>query len=387
MASGTRSLDLDVLQVKSLTVKTPQNRAIPSTHILISGGDGSTYWNSVSSIFPVSSFKTVVGNSGPRFSADLTYNTLKISTTGIQGLFESYIDPATSTMMLSNSLPASVVNLGSVPTVNLIQATTVPNPQQLLPVTGLSTLKYFGVGDIQLSTINTQNAMFFSISSFTSAGYSTISGETFNLRPTIMSTLSTFTGLPSFISSIPFSATWNWGPQLPMSTVDSPPVNGSLFFSTMAFRGNSFLPFTTSTTKLFVEVKPTYFFSSFVLQSDFNLIKPISTFLQAGNLQFGESLVTRYITSQVQNTVQPAWQGSNYFTDSLMLQLNSSNFSTACGSNLPITVCHYIPGGVNNGTRSGFDTAASGTAFTNDTSKNAGLYVHLYNTAPSTLSV
>jgi hypothetical protein len=397
MASGVRSLDTDILQIRQLYAKTPQNAVIPSTHILIAGGDGSTYWNSVSTIFPVSSFKTVYGNSGPRFSADVNFNTLKVSTTGIQGLFESYIDPATSTLMLSNVLPASVVNLGSVQTVNTIQATTVPTPQQLLPVSGQSTIKYFGVGDILLSTINTQNAVFFSISSFTSAGYSTISGETFKWRPTLASTISTISGLPSFISSIPFNATWNWGSNLAMSTVETSPTytTGDLYFSTLSFTANNFLPYMTTSTKMFVEMKPSYFFSSMVVQADSNLVKPISTFVQGpSGYKFGESLITSYVTSQVPTLASVGLanglEGSNYFSNSLMLQLNSSNVSTICAQALPLstvlTVYHCMPGAVNYSGRSGFNGAVT-PEFTNITSKTGGLYLHLYNQAPATLSV
>lgn len=394
-------MDLDILQVRTVYAKTAQNAVIPSTHILIAGGDGSTYWNSVSSIFPVSSFRTVLGNSGPSFSADVNYNTLKISTTGIRGLLESYVDPATSTMMLSNTLPASVVSLGSLPGnlyTNALSmsnaAASPPNPQSLQPITGQSTIKYLGVGDILLSTINTQNAVFFSISSFTSAGYSTISGETFRWRPTMASTMSTMAGLPSFVSSIPFVASgpgaWNWGSNLQMSTVDTPlgSVNGDVYFSTMSFIGNSYLPFITSTSKIFVEIQPNYLFSTMELQGDLTLIKPISTFLQAGTLQFGESLTTNYITSQMRATISGGWDGSsNYFVNPVRMQINTSNFSTACGSNLPITVYHRIPGAITDGSaRSGFDDAVN-PRITNVTSKTGGMYLHLYNTTPSTLTL
>jgi hypothetical protein len=397
MASGVRSLDTDILQVRTLYAKTPQNALIPSTHILISGGNGSTYWNSVSTIFPVSSFRTIYGNSGPRFSADLSFNTLKISTTGIQGLFESYIDPLTSTLMLSNVLPASVVNLGSIPNVNTIQAAAVPNPQTLLPVTGQSTIKYFGVGDIVLSTINTQNAVFFSLSTMTSAGYSTISGETFRLRPALTSTISTITGLPSFVSSIPFNAAWNWGSNLNMSTVEISPTftTGDAYFSTMSFTANNFLQYMTANTKMFVEIRPSYFFSSMVVLADSNLVKPISTFLQGpSGYKFGESLQTSYMTSQIPTLssvgLLNGLEGSNYFSNPVLLQVNTSNVSTVCAQALPqstsIAVYHHMPGAINNGSRSGFDGTVQ-PQLTNITSKTGGLYLHLYNQGPAGLSV
>ena len=206
------------------------------------------------------------------------------------------------------------------------------------------------------------------------------------------STMSTMAGLPSFVSTIPFVASgpgaWNWGSNLQMSTVDTPlgSVNGDVYFSTMSFMGNSYFPFTTSTSKIFVEIRPNYLFSSLVIQGDLTLVKPISTFLQAGSLQFGESLTTNYITSQMQTIESGGWGGSNYFTQPVRMQLNTSNFSTACGSNIPITVYHRIPGAINYGTRSGFDNAVN-PRVTNVTSKTGGMYLHLYNTAPSTLTL
>jgi hypothetical protein len=150
--------------------------------------------------------------------------------------------------------------------------------------------------------------------------------------------------------------------------------------------GNSFLPFITSTSKIFVEIQPNYFFSSMVIWGDGILVKPISTFLQAGTLQFGESLTTNYITSQMPVSASGGWNGSNYFVNPVRMQINTSNFSTACGSNLPITVHHRIISTVSDGSSSsGFDVSAS--TFTNVTSKTGGMYLHLYNTTPSTLTL
>ena len=211
----------------------------------------------------------------------------------------------------------------------------------------------------------------------------------------MVSTLSTMAGLPSFVSSIPFNTGWNWGSNLDMTLVDTPPTftTGDTYFSTMSFPVNSFLPYLTLSTKMFVEIKPSYFFSSMVVSTDSNIVKPISSFLVGGATQFGESLVTSYVTSQMPTLASVSangLEGSNYFTTNVLMQLNSSNVSTVCAQALPqstsITVHHRMPGIIQYNSRSGLNNAVT-PQFTNITSRTGGLYLHLYNQTPANLSV
>lgn len=380
MASGSRYLDTDILQVRKVYARTPQNDFIPSSHILIANGDGSTRWNSVSSIVLLSSFGVVYGNSPtPPLLADLTFNTLKISTTGVGNTFESYVDPLTKVLMLSNVLPPYVVGSGSVPSVTNAAASIVPNAEYLTPVTGQSSIKFLGVGDIKLSTITAQNAVFVSISSFTSVGYSTISGETFSWRPTVVSSISTTAGFASFISSqrvVAPAATR----QIPMSTV----LNNDLYFSSFTFPVNHlmrYLDTRTGSTRMFVELQPNFFFSQLntVTAGSQNVVKEISSYIElrspaAGRVLFQESFTTKYITSQNVTT-----GSSNYFNTNFRMELNPYDVATNVALNLPLstnlTVYHRIVNGLSNGANTGF----LGTNLLYDNYQSGALYVKMMN--------
>jgi hypothetical protein len=273
MASASRSLDTDILQIRKVFARTPQNGFIPSSHILIANGDGSTAWNSVSSIVPVSSFGIVYGNSDTvKLYGDLSFNTLQVSTTGVGNIFQSYVDPVAKVLMLSNTLPPFGVS-ESVPSITTNTAIVLPNAEYLVPRTGLSTIKFLGVNDLKISTITTQNAMFFSISTFTSRGYQSISGETFLWRPTLYSTISTTTGFANFTSSIGVIAPVDSLVDIPMSTGTS----ADLYFSSMTFSANHLMRYLdtrpTSSTRMFVELNPTFLFPVFDISLETNQIK------------------------------------------------------------------------------------------------------------------
>jgi len=282
--------------------------------------------------------------------------------------------------MLSNGLPPFVVGSGSVPSVTLPAAVTVPNAQYLTPVTGLSSIKFLSVGDIQLSTITAQNAVFVSISSFTSAGYNAISGETFSLRPTLLSTLSTTAGFASFISSqrviTPVATT-----QIPMSTV----VNNDLYFSSFTFPVNHLMQYldthTTSSTRMFVELQPNFFFPQLnpVTAGAQNVVKEISSYIElrspaAGRVVFQESFRTKYITSQ--NVTAGS---SNYFNTNFRMELNPYDVATNVALNLPLstnlTVYHRIVNGLSNGPTTGF----LGPNVLYDNYQSGALYVQMMN--------
>jgi len=393
---ASRTLDTDIIQVRTVFARTPQNGFIPSSHILISNGDSSTRWNSVSSIFEVSSFKTVIGNSTSTFSADLSHNILRISTTGVQGILESYVD--NQTLMLSNYLPPYAVSLGSVPSVSLPAATNVPNAEFLTPVTGQSTLKFLGVGDIQFSTITSQKAMFVSISTFTSVGYSTISGETFSLRPTLYSTLSTSYGRPSFISSIPFVAGangWNVGSNLLFST---PSDSRDMYFSSITFQMGAdtarYIDVTkTSSSRIFIDYNPALILSTMIFNSADRLTNPmlpilaVSSFIQIENNLIPrqilpESVTTTYMTSQ---QVQPS-QLSNYFNTPMRFEIDPytsflSNYTTNNTNTLNFTIYHrFLDARAPTASDTGFSSISS---ITNITPSRGGLYMNLINQSPT----
>lgn len=381
------TLDTDVIQVRTVYARTPQNDFIPSSHILIANGDGGTRWNSVSSIFPVSSFKTVQGNTATTYSADLSNNLLKISTTGVQGTFQSYVDPLTNALMLSNSLPPYVVCNGSVPEVNTTVLNPIPNSQFLTQVTGQSSIKFLGVGDVRFSTITSQNAIFVSISSFTSRGYSTISGETFSWRPTLTSTLSTSYGRPSFISSVPFNSGWNVGSGLLFST---PTTSQDMYFSSITFNMDHIAPYIdqtrTSSSRIFIEYNPNLIIAP-LTGGNTSPILEVSTFIQVetvniGRKVFGETVITNYMTSQIIG----AGSQSNYFNPSIRMEIDPygsflSNYYANggnIGNTMLMTIYHRFPNAnlSNLATETGFSNV---NTITNLTSQRGGLYINLVN--------
>lgn len=380
------SIDTDTIQLRKVYARTVTNGFIPSSFILISKGDGSTSWNSVSSIMEVSSFKTIKGNTATTYSADLSHNLLQFSTTGVQGVLESYVDPVTRTLMLSNYLPPFVVSQGSVPTVSLISASNVPNVESLRQVTGQSTIKFLGVGDVQFSTVTSQNAIFVSISSFTSRGYSAISGETFAWRPTLSSILSTSYGRPSFVSSIPFTSGWNWGSNIEIST---PVASRDSYFSSITFQMDHIAPYIdvtkTSSTRIFIEYNPMIVMSS-MFKGPEPMIKEVSTFIQLENITsgrriFGETITTNYMISQQSHTSG----NSNYFNTPIRMEINPystflSNYALNNSNTIDFTIYHRIVGAQSDGTSTGFNSNI--TTLMNLTPKVGGLYINLVNQSP-----
>ena len=364
-------LDSDVIQVRKIYARTPANKFIPSSHVLISGGDGSTYWNSVSSLVSLSSFNALKGNTSTTLYADLSNSLINISTTGIHGTLESYVDPTTNTLMLSNALPPFIVSNGSVPNVNNVMAHIVPNAEILTQVTDQSSIKFLGVGDIKLSTVTSQNAIFVSISTFTSAGYASLNDEAFAWRPTLHSTLSTSYSRPSFVSSIPFSAGWNWGSNLPIST---PVTSQDMYFSSITFNLNNIIPYLdvsrTSSTRVFVEYNPILIMPS-MFQGTGSPIQAVSTFIQISGSILPESVTTKYMLSQ-------QWlpsNNSNYFNPSMRLEINP--YLNSLGANM--TIYHRLVNANSDGATTGF---SGPTDITNFTPKHGGLFINLINQSP-----
>ena len=409
MASSYRTYDANIITLRQIYVRTNNNDFIPSSHILISDGGGAAYWNSVSSIFPISTFNAVRGTNGSTFYADHFNNILNVSTTGIEGLLESYVDPATSTLMLSNAAIPIQVATGLVPTVSRLAAQAMPGGQTMTFSTGQSTLKLLGVGDIQLSTVADLRSVFISISSFTATGYADLSGEGRAWRPYTYSTNSTSAGYATFISSLPFSTSvsgvsWDWSPiitsNLRMSTVDSKPTysTGDLYFSTLSFSMSPFYRYIhpNSTTKVFLEVKPNYFFDRLYLgtSTPYTLMKPISSFLQyqtvsTGRVIFSRSIVPDMITSQQSNLYT-----SNYYNTGFKMEIDTPTLMSNLFIDGPVggyyTLYHRIPGGMATlqpdsecacdyivGGRGGFISDAP--TFDNRTGLSNSVFLHVYN--------
>ena len=376
MAASLKTLDTDIITLRQISVRSATNQFIPAAKVLISDGVGNGYWDSISSIFPIP-YDTLRDVNGSTMTTRDYGNIINFSTTGIQGLLSAFVNTSNSTFTFSNAAPNLLVALNTVPSVTRLAAEQVPNSENIVMSSSQSTLKFIGVGDIQLSTVTDLRAVFFSISSFTATGYSDLSGVARAWVGNLHSTQSTNAGYASFISSIPFStfyATseytgygWDWSPclgsNLVMSTVEQYPnfySTGDVYFSTVSFTPAPFLRYIhpNSTTKMFLEVNPNYFFQRMFLgiSTPYNLVKQFSSFVQyqsARGIQILEKASQgAYMMSQQSNAYT-----SNYFNSQIKLELDTAVLSSNAemdGIGGYYTLYHRIPGGMANLTPDGY---------------------------------
>lgn len=400
-ATANVTLDTTGITLRQIYIRDPLNGRIPNEHILISNGTGLGYWNSVSSIYQISSLRQVRGNNGYAWHADRFNNMLNVSTTGVAGLLDTYVDPLTSTLMFSNDAAPIQIATIPVPAVSRSAAEVMPGAQTLIASTGQSTFKFLGVGDILFSTVTDLRAVFVSISSFTSQGYADISSEAYAWRPYLSSLgPGIIGGYPSFVSSLPASngIYWNWSsnvfqPGLPISTVDATNLyaTGDAYFSTISLSLNQFRPYINSNgfTKMFLEVRPSYFFNRIYLGSESNasMVKPISTFLQ-----YTSGRGTQILTSSTNSDFIVSQQSNNYtsnvYNSPIRLQIDTQLVLSNMLLDGPFgyyTMYHSLPGGMASFTNDGCDrlvgerSGFSNTTFDNRTSPNNAIFLHICN--------
>jgi len=395
MAANRKTIDTDMIYLREIQARTGMNQLIPNRHVLVSNGDGSTRWDSISSIAPVSTFTALEDSSGNILYADDNNSTIRISTSGPQGLLTSKLDTTNGSIILRVAPPVMAVSQRPVPDVTQLIASAPPD---LVDISGYSTIQFIGVRDVLLSTVKGSSApsIFISISSFTSQGYSTISGEAFAWRPYLYSTLSTAAGLATFVSSMPVS----WTPGLTaLSTTEVYPnyTTGDVYFSTVQFQATQYMPYIKSgVTKLMLEVEPTYILPRFFLGTEPspNLLKSISSYVQyqdrfASTTILTESLNTDWIVSQQSNAYT-----SNVFNKPMNLPISSGRVAVnwlADGAIGYYTLYHRIPGGMAallQGDACGYSIGARGgmsnqsPMYMNLTPPQNGAFMHVYNRGP-----
>ena len=361
--------------MSEIFVKSLNNSTIPTSYILISNGGGSTRWDSVSSILPISSFTSVRAGNGSNFYADLSNTTLSISTTAIPSTFQSYFDPLTSTVMLSLAFPPITVNNGSVTLIT--NTTVVPNPSVISSTSLQSTIRFYGVNDIYFSSVNSAQAVYVGISSFTSAGCSTLNGEMINNPKISYTAFSTATALPTsqnFTSSISF--TNNFATLSYMT-----PSGRDVYMNSVTFDGShiaNYVNTSSGATRASLEFYPNLQFPVMVnpgfgypdpptgeLASNQSLIKQVFTYVQLNygvtNYVLPETRNIRLMTSQqvinLSNYFSTSYfsysttytPGSNHFTSAIKMNINPYTISSYVGSNLPLSttlqVWHVISSG------------------------------------------
>lgn len=241
---SSRTYNTDVLTIRKVFAYNPNNTFIPALTILTSDGRGGTYWASPQTLVALPAYNEVVANN-VRIPATLSYNTLSLnsgeglgmiqnSTTkeityfskcfsqldiiggnSIKAYSNSVItptvtfqgrsgisissDPITNTLYFDNG-GSSIISTGvyAYHQMNVIsnastvsQGATDNSNNTILTATSPSTmLNIIGVGDIKLAANFSKNALYMTISTFTSQGYLDISGVAYGTYSSCMSTAS-----------------------------------------------------------------------------------------------------------------------------------------------------------------------------------------------------
>ena len=395
MAANRKTLDTDVIFLREVYARTGLNQPIPRNQVLVANGDDSTKWDYLT----VSTFNRVVGNTGPSLYADDYISTIHISTSGPTGLLTSIVDLSSQALMLNITPPVLGISQQPVPNVTTNIAAA---PPLLANITNYSAVNWIGVKDVLFSTValaGSTPAVFVSISSFTSAGYSSISGETFSLRPYIYNVLSTAQGRPTFTSSI--ATTWATGLQN-LSTSESYPnyLTGDVYFSTVSINMADYIGYIESgMSKVVLEVGPTYLFPRFFLgQEEYpNLLKNISSYIQysggGSNFIIAGSQNSDMIVSQQSNAYT-----SNYFNKPMKFPIDSIVIADNWDADGPsgyYTLFHRIPGGMAklvSGDACGYYIGPRGGMsnempdYVNVTPIEDGAFMTIYNTMPFPLT-
>lgn len=389
MAGNRKTIDTDLIYIREVYARTAFNQTIPENRVLVANGDDSTRWDYIR----ISTFNNVVGDDKVPLYADANLSTLNIITAGPPGLLTSYADLDAQALILSAAPPVIGVSQRPVTGINSIIAASPPN---LVTISNYSTLNFIGVNDVLLSTVTDSPSgpsVFISISSFTSAGYSTISGEAFGWRPYMYNLLSTAQGLPTVVSSIP--TTWPTGLQN-ISTAEPYPnyTTGDAYFSSVSINMSNYIGYINpGITNVVLEVEPNYLLPRFLLGTEEypTLFKNISSYIQytsaTSSFIINGSQNTDVIVSQQSNV-----NTSNYFNKPMKLPIDSRIIASnwlADGAQGYYTLFHRIPGGMAQlipGDACGYYIGSRGgmsndmPTYINATPLQNGAFIGIYNT-------
>jgi hypothetical protein len=283
--------------------------------------------------------------------------------------------------MLSLQNPPLVVNGGSMAAIT--DTFLIPNSNAMSPVSLQSTVKFYGARDIIFSTVNTQQAVYVGISTFSAPGYSTMDGEMRNNAKLSVSSFSTVFCSPqnmSFFSSIPFTLSDG----NVMSTNSNAPGTGvNLYMSSIQFDAGhitKYINMSNLNTKVSVEYYPNYVFSH--MENDSGTIPPMSSikkvisYIQADRI-YSETSNVRYMTSQQISTPTYTRTLSNVFTDTIRMDISSYQLSTSVGNNPTVKLAMYHQ--IDNAYNNTGNVAISSLSYLNNTLSTNGLYLHVYN--------
>ena len=255
MASSRRTYDTDFITLRTVYAKNADNSVIPALRALTADGLGGTTWLQPSSFGTNPSFNQII-TTGGTYTADLSFNTFRLfagdgvgMANGPAGSNQTYIyskafnqidvsggdilkafsndiltpsvkfaagqnsyvqlhtDSDTNTLFIDGPMTQTISTgyygfnkFVIIPTVSTIQTNLSAYPRKTLFADSQSTqITFAGVGDLILSTNYSTNQVFFTVSSFTAAGYLALSGEAFSVYSRLLSTISSgFVTVPQF---------------------------------------------------------------------------------------------------------------------------------------------------------------------------------------------
>ena len=386
MALSRKTLDIDLITLRTVNIKGYKNSIIPSSSVLLSDGLGGTYWSFVSTVGTYPSFQQInidsnsysatptaqnfsflTGNGigftdvGPGSNATYLYAKAfqTVAVPGLSSLTAFTSNTLTPTLTLSSlgGLQIStdtthqviyfnagikyfnVISNTSTFTSNLTGITPTSFP--ITPL--LSTLSFLGVGDITLTPTPT-NTVSIGINGFTSAGYNTLSGEVFTLQSTILTKASTlfiykkdfYNTISSFSSII--------GNQISSYQISTTYLNLSTFAMSNISTYSTLYSSLSTTVSFQISTLSSYFYalnqstlSTFIYN---NLASTIVGYSSIYSSITGYNISSALIALSSYYMVQTSTNSSIYALTSLLNSTNFSTFaltSTIIGSTLALT--------------------------------------------------
>lgn len=229
MASSRKTLDVDLITLRKVNIRGDRNTFIPSTSVLVSDGQGGTYWSLISSVGTYPSFQQIIVDCNTYNATPSSQSFTIISGNGIgfldagPGSNATYIyakafqtlgvNGQSSINAFTNGQVTPTINLSSVgglwlstdttsqtiffnagiKTVNVIQNTSTytsnlgPLLGVPLPITPLySTLTFYGIGDVNVYGDFATNSIYFGVNGFTAQSFLTLSSSVAALSNTIL---------------------------------------------------------------------------------------------------------------------------------------------------------------------------------------------------------
>ena len=211
MASFKKTLDIDTISIKNLSVKGANNTQIPLNYILVTDGNGSTSWKSISEI-----------NGGVSFNTFITR----------QSTFTASAGNTRFSILDSANAGLAPVGIGNAVTVyakafGQIDVDGVSSIYSFNTFTGLinSNVRLTGSGTIRLSTNTALNQIQFYSPNDATSSLSTVVGQFTGLNTYLSTSISSFNS--------PFS-TFIYNAISSYSTVQGPLVTFPQLFSTIS---------------------------------------------------------------------------------------------------------------------------------------------------------